>query len=165
MGYYPSELKARRRVLGAQARRRRHGRAGLGAGCWARRHGAGDMGARARAAPSLGRQALGRAGSGRHGRVEHRRARARSGTAWLAGRAGSWAGARTIGRSRRADTAWTRRGARQVQAGARGGPAGRPVRAWCAQLGQVGCFAAPDSVFGLVRLGIFPESPNEHCSL
>ena len=49
--------------------------------------------------------------------------------------------------------------------GRAGRPAGRPVRAWCAQLGQVGCFAAPDSVFGLVRLGIFPESPNEHCSL
>ena len=49
--------------------------------------------------------------------------------------------------------------------GRAGRPAGRPVRAWCAQLGQIGCFAAPDSVFGLVRLGIFPESPNEHCSL
>ena len=31
-----------------------------------------------------------------------------------------------------------------------GRPAGRPVRVWCAQLGQVGCFCAPDSVFGLV---------------
>ena len=49
--------------------------------------------------------------------------------------------------------------------GRAGRPAGRPVRAWCAQLGQVGCFATPDSVFGMVRLGIFPESPNEHCSL
>ena len=49
--------------------------------------------------------------------------------------------------------------------GRAGRPAGRPVRAWCAQLGQVGCFAAPDSVFGLVRLDIFPESSNEHCSL
>ena len=138
MGYCPSELKA-----GPGA--------GLGAGCWARRHGAGDMGARARGAPALGRQALGRAGragSGRHGRVERRRARARSGMAWRAGRVGSWAGALTTWRSRSA-----------------GPPAGRPVRAWCAQLGQVGCFAAPYSVFGLVRLGIFPKSPNEHCSL
>ena len=83
---------------------RRAGRTGAGA--------AGALGARALGQQALGR--AGRAGSGRHGRAERRRARARSDTAWRAGRAGSWAGPRTVGHSRRADTAWTRRGARQV---------------------------------------------------
>ena len=115
---------------------------------------------------ALGRQALGRAGSGKHGRAERhdmaygtrrqlgRRAHGRAQQARA--RQGA-AGART--RDGRVGVRGRRRQGRA------GRPAGRPVRAWCAQLGQVGCFAAPDSVFGLVRLGIFPESPNEHCSL
>ena len=65
-------------------------------------------------------------------------------------------------RSRRADTAWTLGGVRHAQTGARG-VAGL---ASCAhKLGQVGCFGAPDSVFGLVRLSIVRESLNEYCSL
>ena len=114
----------------------------LGWACWrwTLRHGAGGMGARARGAQALGRQALGRAGRGRHGREERRRARARSGMAWRAGGAGSWAGARTAGRSRRADTAWTRRGARQAQAGARG------AAGWAA-CARLVCAAGPGWVF------------------
>ena len=77
------------------------------------------------------------------------RASARQGElAWPAATRGARAGAR--GRRRQGRT---------------GRPAGRPVRVWCAQLGHVGCFGAPDSAFGLVRLHIFPESPNEYCSL
>ena len=48
----------------------------------------------------------------------------------------------------------------------RGWGAGAAGWAACAhKLGQVGCFGAPDSVFGLVRLSIVRESLNEHCSL
>ena len=89
----------------------------------------------------------------RHGRAERWRARERA-----AGREGlrAWVAA----------TREARAGARgKRRQGRTGRPAGRPVHVCCAQLGQVGCFGAPDSVFGLVRLGIFPESPNEHCSL
>ena len=52
-----------------------------------------------------------------------------------------------LGRQRRAGSAGARGRSRQGRAGR---PAGRPVRVWCAQLGQVGCFGAPNSVFGLV---------------
>ena len=95
------------------------GRAGAGRAGTARARGARALGRQALGRQALGRQALGpagRAGSGRHGRAERRRSRAGSGTAW---RVGSWAGAHTAGRSRCADMAWTRRGARQAQAGAR----------------------------------------------
>ena len=69
-----------------------------------------------------------------------------SGTAWVRG---ALAGARAQGRKqqRRAGRAGARGRRRQGRAGR---PAGRPVRVWCAHLGQVGCFGAPDSVFGLV---------------
>ena len=54
--------------------------------------------------------------------------------------AGGWAAGRHAGRCRRAGH------------GRLGGawPAGRPGRGLDVQLGQVGCFGAPDSVFGLV---------------
>ena len=122
-------------VQGARGRRACVGRAGVAQGA----RGAQASGARRRAA--------------RHGRAERWRARERAAglagvRAWAAATRGALAGAH--GRRRQ---------------GLAGRPAGRPVRVWCAQLGQVGCFGAPDSVFGLVRLGIFPESPNEHCSL
>ena len=154
MGYCSSELKAGLGAglgvlaLGTQARQRRHGRAGVG------RMGAGAVGAGAAGAGARwewqawasGAQASAR-GAAQHGAQAAGLARARQGAAGARTRHGR-AGAR--GRRRQ---------------GRAGRPAGRPVRAWCAQLGQVWCFAAPDSVFGLVRLGIFPESPNEHCSL
>ena len=109
-------------------------KAGLGAGCWAcwrwaRRHGTSGMGARARGAGAAG---AGARGAARHGAQAAGQARARQGAA----------GART-----RHGRAGARHRRRQGRAGR---PAGRPVRAWCAHLGQVGCFAAPDSVFGLV---------------
>ena len=129
----------------------------------------------------------GRAGAGRAGTAQAAWARGRGARrarwerqAWARGaqasaraeRHGMARGARRqLGRRARqgaagARTRYGRAGARgRRRQGRAGRPAGRPVHAWCAQLGQVGCFAAPDSVFGLVRLGIFPESPNEHCSL
>ena len=100
------------------------------------------MGAR-----SAGERARGAARHGARGAQAARQARALQGAAGARTRHG-----RPGARGRR----------RQGRAGR---PTGRPVRAWCTQLGQVGCFAAPNSVFGLVRLGIFPESTNEHCSL
>ena len=63
-----------------------------------------------------------------------------SGTAWARG---ALAGARGW-------AAATRRARGRRRQGRAGRLAGRPVRVWCAQLGQVGCFGAPDSVFGLV---------------
>ena len=109
-------------------------------------HGAG----RARVGRTGSKRALGGLGAGcRHVLQESdsrcRRRRARS--------------ARS-GRQRRAGKASA--GARRRVAGARG------AAGWAAcahKLGQVGCFGAPDSVFGLVRLSIVRESPNEHCSL
>ena len=73
-------------------------------------------------------------------------ARARQGErAWAPATCGARGGARGVrGRARRAGERGKRRQGRA------GRPAGRPVRVWCAQLGQVGCFGAPDSVFGLV---------------
>ena len=120
----------------------RHGRAGAG------RTGAGAAGAGA-----LGRQALGRWD-------------ARSGTAWRAGRAGSWAGARTEGRGRRAGGRAGARGrARGRQARGRqalGARGARGLGAWAGRgsaLGALGPFSIRfDSFF-------FPESRNEHCSL
>ena len=131
--------------------------------------GAGAAGAGRAWARERALQAAGLAGAAQSGRAELAGAlqagRAAAGARGAkAGARGAAAGGRGAAvscgaRSRRTDTAWTRGGARKAQAGAAG------AAAWCAQLGQVGCFAAPDSVFGLVRLGIFPESPNEHCSL
>ena len=82
------------------------------------------MGAR-----SAGERARGAARHGARGTQAAGQARARQGAAGARTRHGR---ARARGRRRQ---------------GPAGRPAGRPVRAWCAQLGQVGCFAAPDSVF------------------
>ena len=128
--------RAGRWALGAGARGwRADGRAGLaGAGRGQRR----QRGRRAAAAlghaDGRGAQALGRAGE-RHS----------MGPRSLGGRTAGRPGARAW--------AWAAatRGARgRRRQGLAGRPAGRPVRVWCAQLGQVGCFGAPDSVFGLV---------------
>ena len=72
------------------------------------------------------------------------------------GVAGARADARARGRASGRQGCGTRCGAHGLGAG----------RAACAHgLGQLGA-RAPASVFNLVfRLGIFPESPNEHCSL
>ena len=56
-------------------------------------------------------------------------------------------GARALGAGRAGQAGRQARGARKAR-GAR--PAGRPRRDLGLQLGQVGCFGAPDSVFGLV---------------
>ena len=125
----------------------------LGAG----RAGTGRAGT-AQAAWAGGRGAHGRWGGRRWGALGAAGMGARG--AQAAGQARAWQGA--AGARTRHGLAGAHGRRRQGRAGR---PAGRPVRAWCVQLGQVGCFAAPDSVFGLVRLGIFPESPNEHCSL
>ena len=44
---------------------------------------------------------------------------------------------------------------------------GQPGRGLGMQLGQVGCFGAPDSVFGLVRLGSFlsHQMNTVHCKI
>ena len=65
---------------------------------------------------------------------------------WALGRAGVGAGA--LGWALQA--AGRAAGRHAGRGGRAGRPAGRPVSVWCAQLGQVGCFGAPDSVFGLV---------------
>ena len=139
----------------------------LGAG----RAGAGRAGT-AQAAWARGRGAQGRWGGRRMGAgaagMGVRRAGERTREAARHGGRGTQAAGQACARQGAAGarTRHGRAGARgRRRQGLAGRPAGRPVRAWCAQLGQVGCFAAPDSVFGLVRLGIFSESPNEHCSL
>ena len=83
--------------------------------------------------------------AGREGRV-------RGWAFWALGRA-ERAGA--LQSERAHERGWQRRTGRaggrdRRRQGRAGRPAGRPVRVWCAQLGQVGCFGAPDSVFGLV---------------
>ena len=137
------------------------GRAGTALAAWARGRGAHGRGAHGRGAHGRwgGRRwgALGAAGIGARSAGERASGRLGAAGSWQARARQGAAGART-----RHGLAGARGRRRQGRAGR---PAGRPVRAWCAQLGQVWCFAAPDSVFGLVRLGIFPESPNEHCSL
>ena len=80
--------------------------------------------------------------------------------------AGRWARGHGAGRGRRAGGS-TGRAAGWAQArGTRQAGAGWHGRAACAhRLGQLGA-RAPGLVFNLVfRLGIFPKSPNEHCSL
>ena len=120
------------RALGA-------GRAGAGRGCRRGRASVGRLGVRAgHAGRAQGSRAcvgrVGVAGVARRARGARRRA------AWH-GRAGARARSRASGRA----------GVGGSDARGRAGrPAGRPVRVWCAQLGQVGCFGAPDSVFGLV---------------
>ena len=103
------------------------------------------VGASARAAGGRGAQALGRA-TGRAGARQGERARGRA-----SGRAGRAAG---------------RAGVRLGAQCARGTAGRQHGRAACAhRLGQLGA-RAPGLVFSLVfRLDIFPESPNEHCSL
>ena len=104
------------------------------------------------------------------GQVARRAGRA-LGAAWH-GRVGDRRGC-AAGRGRRAGGRAGAQGARARGGGARQGRGSRSGahglgagRAACAHgLGQLGT-RAPDSVFNLVfRLGIFPESPNEHCSL
>ena len=125
--------------------------AGLGAGRWARGH------AWARAL-----QAVGRAGARRSGRVRacagvSGRARARTRCACAGRQASGRAGARRArGRQCAAGRDRTRGRARQdARQGAAGRDSARPGRGLGVQLGQVGCFGAPDSVFGPVRLGSF----------
>ena len=144
----------------------RDGRAGAGlAGAWA----LGAQGERAHGRGASRRAgAGGRAGS-RHAGRRAGRARGRRAAAVL-GRAGD-RGAEALG-------CWGVRalvGARQgerARLGARcaRGTAGRQHgRAACArklgQLGQVGVLCILARFLDPVRLGIFPESPNEHCSL
>ena len=95
--------------------------------CVTIQHGLGSWGA----GVGAGRAGVGEAGARQGAQV------------WALGRA-CWASGRRRGRR-----AARRAGGRRRQ-GRAGWPAGRPVHVWCAQLGQVGCFGAPDSVFGLV---------------
>ena len=86
------------------------------------------------------------------------------------GRAGRHDAGRAAGGSGARHKRATDAGARGVHGWAHGAceaqPAGWHGRTACAhRLGQLGA-CAPDLVFNLVfRLGIFPESLNEHCSL
>ena len=133
-----------RRALDAGRRRSQQARRQLGE--WA-------LGDTARAGRRRRRACVGRAvghsSSWASGRSSLRSGRAgvRSGRAGVhSGRAGVRSG-RTAGARTRHGRARARGRRRQ---GHTGRPAGRPVRVWCAQLGQVGCFGAPNSVFGLV---------------
>ena len=102
-------------------------------------------------------QAAMRVGAERHGlHGAQAQAGVRGALQQVGARARGTAGTRACGAGMRACGAGAR--TRHERAGARcrrrqgraGRQAGRPVRVWCAQLGQVGCFGAPDSVFGLV---------------
>ena len=131
-------------------------------------------------------QALGRAGTVREcaGRWRAARARSKSRRHWpgalgaaargaraeecearaeRSGRAGAGARRQGAGASRQGAR---RAGMRHVAAGARGTRGLGTGCAACAhRLGQLGA-RAPGFVFNLVfRLGFFPKSPNEHCSL
>ena len=87
------------------------------------------------------------AGVGTQGRRRWARgARKRACMGARAGAAGSWA--------RGHEAQWACRGAEQAAAGGRGARAGFGL-----------CTRCTRPVFGSVRLSIFPESPNEHCSL
>ena len=70
---------------------------------------------------------------------------------------------RTRGRARQ--DAW--QGAAVRSRGAAGARLGQPGRGLGVQLGQVGCFGAPDSVFGPVRLGSFlsHQMNTVHCKI
>ena len=141
MGYCPSELKA-----GLGAGRAGAGRAGTVQAAWAREHGTGvrglARGVRTGAGSSDGRGARDQQGTDTRGRA---------------------AGA----------GAWSRRARGKQMRGARGARRGRAcsrrLGVLAGQLGQVGAqctWLSSDSVFlDPVRLGIFPESLNEHCSL
>ena len=143
---------------------RRHGCwAGVGRRCWACR----ALGERAQGADARHGQARRQAGA--------RRARGRRAAAALGRRCGC-AGARGARRQARQVAGSVRsaqagvggeRGEHGWAHGARGArPAGQHGRVACAhRLGQLGA-RAPGLVFNLVfRLGIFPKSLNEHCSL
>ena len=124
-----------------------------------------------------GRAGLGRLGAGAHGRGR-----------WCAGLgAGCWAGRRALGeraclgagaagswaRGRKAQRACAgvrgraRQGAAVRSRGAAGARPRRPGRSLGVQLGQVGCFGAPNSVFSPVRLGSFLSHlmNNVHCKI
>ena len=79
-------------------------------------------------------------------------------------------GARGAGSARQGATGRTvGRGRTRQCAGGRDRRArlGRPGRGLGVQLGQVGCFGAPDSVFGPVRLGSFlsHQMNTVHCKI
>ena len=116
---------------------------GAGALGWARGRvaGAGRAWAREQAL-----QAAGRAGTRRSGRVELAGARqAERAAGWASGNRRARRGSKRSGHgSRRAGERGRRRHGRA------GRLAGRPGRGLGVQLGQVGCFGAPDSVFDLV---------------
>ena len=135
-----------------------------GAGRWAQallagvRTGAGMRGQARACAEGRGwaRARAGRACAGRHagGRAGSRRARGRQ---RAAGRG------RTRGRARQD----ARQGAAVRSRGAAGARPGLPGRSLGVQLGQVGCFGPPDSVFGPVRLGSFlsHQMNTVHCKI
>ena len=84
------------------------------------------------------------------GKARRRAAGARGAAAGARGAAAGARGAAAGARGAAAG-AQTWHGHEGVRGKGRGGrPAGRTVRVWCAQLGQVGCLGAPDSVFGPV---------------
>ena len=124
-------------------------------------------------------QGAGRAGAGRwaqaytdgRGRAQGvhaqagKRADVRALGARGAGSARQGATGRAAGRGRARQCAAGRGSARQGAA-VRGRRA-RPGRGLGVQLGQVGCFGAPDSVFGPVRLGSFlsHQMNTVHCKI
>ena len=125
---------------------------------------AGVQGAGARGWRADGRAGRAGAGRGRRRALQVAGARRRWGGRRAAGRAGARQGERARGRAseRAAGRAGVRLGARCAR-GTAGRQHGRA--AYAHRLGQLGA-RAPGLVFSLVfRLGIFPESLNEHCSL
>ena len=78
---------------------------------------------------------------------------------------GRW-GVRALGRAGAGGRAAGRAGARLGARCTRGTDGRQHGLAACARrLGQVGVLCTLTRFFGPVRLGIFPKSPNEHCSL
>ena len=130
-------------------------------GRWAHGRGAGVRHGRAAGAggTGVGRWALGRAAGGARQREGRRRKRARS-----ARRA-----RRAVDEQADVQAGTGASGRRRGLAGARQGRAGRLAGRVCARLSASWASfgaRAPGLVFNLVfRLGIFPESLNEHCSL
>ena len=142
-------------------------RLGAGLGCWACRRWAGA--GRARGVRGQRRGALGWGA----GRAQAGTAGVRGRWAWRAGRR-AWAPGHEQAGCSSARAQWARGRARQAgrrRAGrerqARRGRAGRAAWAWPGRLGWPGlCTRCTRLDFQTgFRLGIFPESVNEHCSL